>query len=275
MKKLLLFYLLAVFQPIFAQITFEPYENHGLTPYTATISGSGTIYYTTDGTDPTINSPSGVNIVNVTIIQNTVLKAKIGNSAIFTRTFYYGPLPQQTVYFKPPSTWTTACVLPMRIDPSTMVDYLHGLPMTDANCEGWYKYTYGYYKSGFVFDNCRFSYLDPLYQSTPYLETENTLFYDFSAGLISNPPACLLAVNDPTKKITVVKIFPNPVQDYINIESDKNFTAYEVIDQSGKTISKNNWEGDKIDISSLAAGVYFIKLKVLGNETYIVKFIKK
>jgi len=105
--------------------------------------------------------------------------------------------------------------------------------------------------------------------------TEDTIFYDFSVGPISNPPACLLAVNDPAKKVAVVKIFPNPVQDFVNIESDKNFIAYEVLDESGKLILNKDFSGSKIDISNLKTGVYFIKLKSLSNETNIVKFIKK
>lgn len=282
MKKLLLFSLFIVFQSFFGQIEFEPYVNHSYQSYTATLKGSGTIYYTTDGSEPNINSTSGYQEVMITINQNTQIKAILKNysgqfSGVQTRNFYFGELPSKTVYFKPPSSWNpnSVCVWPARIDPETLVDYTVAQPMTKTDCEGWYKYTSGFYRSGFTFDNCRLSNLDPLYQSTPYIETANIIYYDFSAGPISNPPACLLAVNDASKKVAVVKIFPNPVQDYINIESDKNFTAYEIIDESGKLITHNDFKSTRIDISNLTAGLYFIKLKSLSNETNIVKFIKK
>jgi len=285
MKKLLLFSLVTFFQLYFTQILFEPYVNHSYQSYTATLKGNGTIYYTTDGSDPTINSASGYQNVNLTISSNTLVKARLKNSAgqlsdnIESKNYYYGELPSKTVYFKPPTNtnWNTnnVCVWPSRIDPGTLVDYTIAQSMINADCEGWYKYTYPFYKAGFTFSNCKFSYLDPLHQSTPFIETEETLFYDFTEGPISNPPACLLAVSDPSKKVAVVKIFPNPVQDYVNIESDKNFIAYEIIDENGKLISSKDFKGSKIDISNLKTGVYFVKLKTLSNETNIVKFIKK
>lgn len=282
MKKLLLFSLVIVFQSFFGQIQFEPFVNHDYQPYKATLQGNGTIFYTTDGSDPTTNSASGYQKVEITINQNTLIKAILKDysgqlSDILSKNFYFGELPSKTVYFKPPSSWNPnfVCVWPMRIDPGTLVDYTMAQPMTKTNCEGWYKYTYGFYKSGFTFDNCRLSGLDPLLQSTPYIATENTIYYDFTDGPISNPPACLLAVNDPSKKVAVVKIFPNPVQDYVNIESDKSFMAYEIIDRSGKLILSKDFKSSKIDISNLKAGVYFIKLKSLNDVTNVVKFIKK
>lgn len=281
MKKLLLFSLVIVFQSFFGQIQFEPFVNHDYQPYKATLRGNGTIFYTTDGSDPTTNSASGYQKVEITINQNTLIKAMLKDysgqlSDILSKNFYFGELPSKTVYFKPPSSWNpnSVCVWPMRIDPETLVDYTIAHSMTNANCEGWYKFSWGFYECGFQFDNCR-SYFDPLYLSTPYIATTDTFFYDYSEGPISNPPACLLAVNDPSKKVAVVKIFPNPVQDYVNIESDKSFIAYEIIDGSGKLILSKDFKSSKIDISNLKAGVYFIKLKSLNDVTNVVKFIKK
>jgi len=182
----------------------------------------------------------------------------------------------KTAYFKPPSTWTSACVWPNVIDPETTVDFFSPPPMI-STCEGWYKYSTTFNKAEFTFNNCKYvsgAPPHPDYLSVSII-TEDTIFYDYSAGPISNPPACLLAVNDPSKKVALIKIFPNPVRDYVNIESDKNFVAYEVIDGSGKLILNKDFKGSKIDISNLKTGVYFIKLKSLSNETNIVKFIKK
>jgi len=147
--------------------------------------------------------------------------------------------------------------------------------MTTA-CEGWYKATYAFNKAYIVFNNCIYIGGSPNTNYLHYdLETEDAVFYDYSTGPISNPPACLLAVNDSSKKVAIVKIFPNPVQDFVNIESDKNFIAYEIIDESGKLILSKDYKGNKIDISNLKTGIYFITLKSLSNETNIVKFIKK
>lgn len=263
-----------VFQSFFGQIIFGPYSytNYGSQPYDATITGSGTIYYTTDGSDPSTSSPSGINQVNVPINQNIVLKARLGNGQVFSRKYFVGTIPTKVMYFKPPTSWNpnNVCSYINYVQPETMVDFFGPGDKMTAVCEGWYKSSFGFYEAYVYFNNCAgFNYLGV------QILTEDTVFYDFSTGPISNPPACLLAVNDPAKKIAVVKIFPNPVQDYVNIESDKNFVAYEIIDESGKLILNKDFKGSKIDISNLKTGVYFIKLKSLGNETNIVKFIKK
>jgi len=277
MKKLLLLFLITVFQSFFGQIEFGPYSytNHSLEPYNATITGNGTIYYTTDGTDPSSNSPSGVNQVNVPVNQNIILKARLGNGQIFSRKYFVGEIPVKAMYFKPPASWNpnSVCSFINWVQPETMVDiYGPGNKMT-AVCEGWFKSSFPFYETWIWFNNCSTG-LPPYYQGVSAL-AEDTIFYDYSEGPISNPPACLLAVNDPSKKIAIVKIFPNPVQDYVNIESDKNFIAYKIIDESGKLILNKDFKSSKIDISNLKAGLYFIKLKSLDNETNIVKFIKK
>lgn len=275
MKKLLLFSLFIVFQSYFSQIQFEPYTNHNFQPYTATIQGSGTIYYTTDGSEPTNNSSSAVNTVDVIISQNTIIKAKLGTGQVFTKTYYYGQLPAKVMYFKPPSSWdpNSVCSYMNYVQPQFLIDFFGPGNKMTAVCEGWYKSTFAFYEAFVCFNNCHIG-PPPLYQEVNVI-TEDTIFYDYSSGPISNPPACLLAVNNPSKTVAVVKIFPNPVQDFVNIESDKNFIAYEIIDESGKSILKKDLKGNRIDISNLKTGVYFIKLKSLSNETNIVKFIKK
>ncbi len=162
------------------------------------------------------------------------------------------------------------------VEPQLPLDvFPPGSPMTPT-CEGWYKATAKFIKAQFGFNNCVYIPGSP---NTNYSEatviTEDTVFYDYSSGPISNPPACLLAVNDVSKKMAVVKVFPNPVQDYVNIESDKNFVSYEIIDESGKLVDSKDFKFSKIDISNLQPGVYFIKLKSLSNKTNVVKFIKK
>ena len=277
MKKRLLFLLLPIFQLWSSQIYFQPQLNHGYEPYTATLSGNGTIYYTIDGTDPTINSPSGVNTVNINISEVVPVKAILKSSdnqisEIFSKIFYFGPFLAKTVYFKAPTTWSNVCSFSNSHDPETVLDIYSGFPMTPV-CEGWYKSSLAFFVGDVVFDNCVYFAL-PYYQSYDII-TEETVFYDYSIGPITNPPACLLATNDSSKKVALVKVFPNPVQDFITIESEKKFLSYEVFDASGKSLSANQLIENKINVSRLTPGNYFIKLNYFSNETILVKFIKK
>ena len=57
----------------------SPFPNHYYNPYQVTINGNGTIYYTTDGSTPTISSSSAVNNVQISIDQNKEIKAFLVN----------------------------------------------------------------------------------------------------------------------------------------------------------------------------------------------------
>lgn len=278
MKKFLLLLLIPIFQLVSSQITFGNYNySFGPEPYTAQIFGQGTIYYTTDGTEPTVNSASAVNNLSISISAITTVKAILKNDAnqlsqVFTKKYYFGQFPSQTVYFKKPPTWQNVCSFVNSVDPELPLDIYSGPPMT-AVCEGWFKGMHAYFVGDVVFDNCIFPQIPPVYQFVNIV-TENTVFYDYSVGPITNPPACLLAVND-SKKVAMVKVFPNPVQDFITIQSDKKFISYEIIDQSGRTIQSKSFNDSKIDVTQLTKGNYIIKLKSLSSVIDYVKFIKK
>ena len=85
MKKNLLLASCFVSSFLFSQITMLPAGTHYYDPYQATVSGNGTIYYTTDGSTPTLNSNSAINTVQVSIDQNKEIKAFLvdgqGNSS--------------------------------------------------------------------------------------------------------------------------------------------------------------------------------------------------
>ena len=110
-------------------------------------------------------------------------------------------LPQKKMYFKPPPNWSNVCSYMNYIDPVTTIDFFPpGQAMSPA-CEGWYKTTYAFNKAYVEFNNCNYFGGSPNTNYLYYaLETETDVFYDYSAGPISNPPACLLAVNDHSKK---------------------------------------------------------------------------
>lgn len=278
MKKLLLLLLIPLIQLCNSQIYFGNYNYplSGSPTYTAPISGQGTIYYTTDGTEPTVNSASAMYNLNITISEITTVKAMLKNEAnelsqVFTKKYYFGPFPGKTVYFKKPPTWNSVCSFANSHDPQIPLDIYSGPPMTPV-CEGWYRGSHAFFVGDVVFDNC--AYFAPPYYQSYYIVTEDTVYYDYSVGPITNPPACLLSVED-SKKAAMVKIFPNPVQDFITIQSDKQFISYEIIDQSGRVLQSKPFSDSKIDVTNLNSGNYFIRLESKTSVTDYVKFIKK
>ena len=74
------------------------------------------------------------------------------------------------------------------------------------------------------------------------------------------------------------RIYPNPAQDFIKIESpDVNLIKnVEIFDMNGRLINfinKNSSQNLQIDVKYFDAGIYFIKLN-LGNQSVVKRFIK-
>lgn len=108
---------------------------------------SSTIYYTLDGTAPTIASFSAIGTKTLALTANTTLKAFVKNtadvsSAVYTETYTFGTPPTFTVYFKKPSTWNAAVKVYYWTPTGTApVVAWPGIAMTQ-DCGDWYKYTF-------------------------------------------------------------------------------------------------------------------------------------
>ncbi len=76
-----------------------------------------------------------------------------------------------------------------------------------------------------------------------------------------------------TNNINGLTIYPNPANDFIEIKTDLKYNNISIIDVTGKTIKQVN-SNNKIDISNLTTGIYFIK--IIGTENAIIKkFVKQ
>jgi hypothetical protein len=122
--------------------------------------------------------------------------------------------------------------------------------------------------------------------------TKNTSFVYVKGGVYL---ASLVAINSfgckdsVSKSVTItntavktlsnqlgVKIYPNPANDFITIETNENSknAVYYLLDINGKIIQHEAFNKfQTIDITSLPAGVYFIKLEIAEKIVY-EKFVK-
>lgn len=100
--------------------------------------------------------------------------------------------------------------------------------------------------------------VDNIPESWVYLDEIN-----FSAN-------CALDVNDLAE--LNLKIYPNPVQDILNISSQKKIDSVQIYDVNGKLVS--NSTQDKISLNHLPNGTYWVLIQIEG-KTYREKLIKK
>lgn len=88
--------------------------------------------------------------------------------------------------------------------------------------------------------------------------------YPFILGTLSTQENNKLGVN----------IFPNPVNDVLNITKVSNNATFTIYNVAGQFISKGKVINNKVNVTSLAKGVYFIEVSEKG-ATSKMKFIKK
>jgi len=72
-----------------------------------------------------------------------------------------------------------------------------------------------------------------------------------------------------------ISIFPNPVYDelYINIESD--YSSLELLSMSGEVLDKYVLlDGNKLIVSNLSDGIYFVRMQDLNGQYFTHKFVK-
>ncbi len=82
-----------------------------------------------------------------------------------------------------------------------------------------------------------------------------------------------LAINN--LELTAIQLYPNPVNDVLNIQSDQTTLEYQIVTTDGKQIQQSRLEGiQQVDVSLLKEGVYFIRLHA-NNQWRTQKFIKK
>lgn len=90
-------------------------------------------------------------------------------------------------------------------------------------------------------------------------------------------PVSNLAVEEISIATDHLKVFPNPVQDYLNVSFDKNILSVEVYNAAGQQVLVkpiNNNKGTA-DFSALTSGVYMVKVKAANNTVKTVKVIKR
>lgn len=83
-----------------------------------------------------------------------------------------------------------------------------------------------------------------------------------------------LATNEVTKTKNTVGIYPNPVGDVLNVTNMVDKTKYEIHNAVGQIVKTGVIEDQKIHVSELTKGVYFITFKNEKQQENI-KFIKK
>ncbi len=106
------------------------------------------------------------------------------------------------------------------------------------------------------------------------------IFFDYNPVVLTNTVtnvicnACILGIK--TSETTNTEIYPNPANEYLTVStSPAAYNSITITNQLGQSMLQQVLANDisKIDIKSLAPGLYFITLKG-ENGTKVMKFVK-
>jgi uncharacterized repeat protein (TIGR01451 family) len=102
------------------------------------------------------------------------------------------------------------------------------------------------------------------------------IYFDFNPAIITNTCTTefVAALANDNFTFNNLKIYPNPVNNILNIENNSVIDNIEVSNVLGQTVLSQNNNNSKIDLSGLIAGIYFVKITSSGNEK-IVKILKE
>ena len=126
------------------------------------------------------------------------------------------------------------------------------------------------------------------YYTTPELFSTATYyieerFVDDTLVCISPRSSVFVFVHDTTGSTTFIEnidnqnivVFPNPTKDYLAIESNgMEITDIAVYNTNGRLIFRKEQPTERIDVSGLIQGTYFLRMKTSDGYATIVKFVK-
>jgi len=97
-------------------------------------------------------------------------------------------------------------------------------------------------------------------------------------GMYEATISSTLGVDDFNNISSLMKLYPNPVQNDLNVklsQADATQISYTISNLSGQTISQGVLDNEKIDVSQLTTGMYFLQLKSNDGRKGAKSFIKK
>ena len=136
------------------------------------------------------------------------------------------------------------------------------LPFDDANNDGYVVYKIRTLQSLVLGDE---------------FSNQAEIYFDFNAPVITNNYTTVVAEDDlgtSDFSLSKIKVYPNPVNDFLTIEAEFTIDAVSVYDIEGRKVLevlKDNM--NQIDMSALNSGIYFVKV-FSGLKAEILKVIK-
>ncbi|PWA06858.1 starch-binding protein [Flavobacterium psychrotolerans] len=222
--------------------------------FPSTVSASNLLF-----NDGTLKTADLTATAGIKYYDNSWLSAEPANRCLSTTSV--------TVYFKPPTTWTTV----------PKIHYWNAVPtgsvagstwpgnsmIVDTN--GFYKYTIvGPTSVNVIFNNGN----SGTGNQTPDL-LNKTDGFSYTWGAVAR------MINKAELKSNTVIVYPNPVTDVLKINSESTIEDYKIMSVQGTVIKEGKPVENSIDFHDFSTGLYFLQMKFEDGNEQIQQIIKK
>lgn len=109
--------------------------------------------------------------------------------------------------------------------------------------------------------------------STITIRGSQSIFLSTS-GVIQPDPLTITGTKDPG--IQTIRIYPNPVSDFLKLETDRaEMILFEIYSMQGIFLSKGSVTGMSLNLNYLSPGMYFISFYRSGSHEHQTFLISK
>ncbi|MEC5158221.1 DUF7619 domain-containing protein [Chryseobacterium sp. MP_3.2] len=108
------------------------------------------------------------------------------------------------------------------------------------------------------------------------IKNKASIFFDYNLPIVTNEFSSVfqtLSNAESFLKNEEVKIYPNPVRDFLHFETESKVSSVTIYDVAGRMVQKDSVDESRLDVRVLKKGYYFLKLET--DKGYFVKKIMK
>lgn len=236
------------------------------------------VYYTTDGTTPTVSSSVYSTPINVTATSTIKAIAKDADglfSGVASQTYTFLAVGNITVRFLPPSSWAK----PINVHHWNAIPAANlagsswpGKVMTGPDANGYFTYTFANIAS----TNIIFNRGTGSPQTADIIGVNKNTCYNMSTGTLVEESCGSLGLETPLNDSAKISLYPNPVINSFKINGVvSNLYIYDLNGRIVKQQSKSLESNTDFDISELIKGIYFVTAKDENGSNFTLKIIKE
>ena len=117
--------------------------------------------------------------------------------------------------------------------------------------------------------------LDNLTEITSVFVKNNNIYIGMNAGLLIAKESDLISVTNVDENVENFQLYPNPSNEFININSNLIYKSYQILNSLGQVVINRDYSSGSISVSELPSGLYFIKLISFDQKFTTLNFIKE